>query len=369
MTSGFAASAAIANSFVVKAIAQIDTCLETHVQTSAFSGNVVVARGSGPPVIRSYGLANREHKVLNTSRTKFRIGSITKQITAAAILHLQEKALLSTAAPVSAYLPDYPEGHRITLHHLLTHTAGIPDYLSPEQFPDIESWVRLPATLEQIVARFKDLPLVFNPGKAFLYSNSGYILLTQIIETVAGQPYADYLQTHLFEPLGMKNTGYEMPGTVIPDLAQGYCFVDQNTYLSAEPISMELPQGAGGLYSTIGDLVIWQQWLYGAASKQKLLSPKLMNLMREPFIAMDLARESLDAFYGYGLVHDTHLGYQLVYHSGRINGFSTTLAYYPEEKLTIGVLSNLENSLPEKIVEALATRFFSRLSQASSKPA
>ncbi|MEL7350512.1 MAG: serine hydrolase domain-containing protein [Cyanobacteria bacterium P01_A01_bin.116] len=339
--------------FSFRAIAQIDACLETHLKTNPFSGNVIVAKGPEASIVRSYGLANQEHRVANTAHTKFRIGSVTKQMTAAVVLQLQDHQLLNIEAPVSAYLPDYPEGHRITLHHLLTHTAGIPDYLSAELFPNIEDWLRLPATLDQLVDRFKDLPLTFHPGKAFMYSNSGYILLTKIIETVTGEPYADCLQTRLFEPLGMAHTGYEIPGAVIPNLAQGYLFVDDNTYLSAAPIDMSLPQGAGGVYSTVGDLALWHQWLHGDPTHQTLLSPKLIDAIKQPVIAIDLEQEWPDAFYGYGLVHDTYLDQPLIHHDGKINGFGSSLAYCPHQNLTVGVLSNMENSAPEALAKAL----------------
>ncbi|MEM8810850.1 MAG: serine hydrolase domain-containing protein, partial [Cyanobacteria bacterium P01_G01_bin.38] len=129
-------------------IAAIDAYLDAHNQTGRFSGNVMIARDGKPLLTRSYGMANWEHDVANTPETKFRIGSITKQFTAVAILQLQEQGLIDVQAPVSAYLPDYPGGDRITVHHLLTHTSGIPEYLDPEAFPDIEEWLRLPSTLD-----------------------------------------------------------------------------------------------------------------------------------------------------------------------------------------------------------------------------
>ena len=181
-----------------ESVAKMEAYLNAYVQTGKFSGSVTIIQGQIDGMTYGYAFANLEHQVTNTGTTKFRIGSVTKQFTAVAILQLQEKWLLDVQAPVSTYLPDYPNGDRITIHHLLTHTAGIPEYLDPEAFPDIAEWMRQSSSLAQLVDRFKDLPLEFEPGEKFKYSNSGYVLLTQIIETVAEQPYAEYLQANVF---------------------------------------------------------------------------------------------------------------------------------------------------------------------------
>ena len=363
MTAMLTASSNTATPFSTNIISTIDDYLETAAKEgNSFSGNVIVSRGRGTAIIRSYGLANQAHWVPNTTNTKFRIASITKQFTAAAILQLQQHGLLNLQSPIAAYLPysllNKHHSSRITIHHLLTHSAGIPDCLNPEIFPDIAEWMRLPATLEQAINRFKDLPLVFEPGAAFLYSNSGYVLLTQIIEIVSGQSYADYMQVNLFEPLGMTDTGYEVPKAVIPNLAQGYLSLGDQSYLQAEPIDMSLPQGAGGLYSTVEDLATWHRWLYKNPSEQSLLSARSVALLAKPMIAMDLDRPGPDAFYGYGLVHDTYLDRQVMHHGGRINGFASSLTYYPEERLTIGVLANVENTPTEKVSKDVAAIVF-----------
>ncbi|MEM9487403.1 MAG: serine hydrolase, partial [Cyanobacteria bacterium P01_F01_bin.116] len=310
---------------------------------------------------RSYGLANHEHSIANTPDTKFRIGSITKQFTAVAILQLQEQGLIDVYAPISTYLPDYPQGDVITIHHLLTHTSGIPEYLNGETFPDIIEWMRLPSTLEQLVERFQNLPLEFTPGEQFKYSNSGYVLLTQILETISGQPYADYMQTNIFTLLGMNNTGYEIPKAVIPNLAQGYVFIGKDLYLQAEPIDMSLPQGAGGLYSTLDDLNRWHQWLYGTprlTPTQPILSDASITLLTTSVVKMDTPEDYPDTFYSYGFVNDTHLARRRIHHNGGINGFRSSLMYYPEENLTISVLLNLENQAPEAIAEGIAAILF-----------
>ena len=343
---------------VAEKTTELDTYLNAYAQTGRLSGNVIISHGEEPALIRSYGMANREHTVANIPATKFRIGSITKQFTAAAILQLHEQGLVELQAPISTYLPDYPNGEQMTIHHLLTHTSGIPEYLDGSTFPDIAEWMRLPSTLDQLVERFQDLPLDFDPGERFQYSNSGYVVLTQIIETVSGQPYADYVQTHIFTPLCMDHTGYEMPKAVVSNLAQGYLRIGQDLYLQTEPIDMSLPQGAGGLYSTLGDLGIWQRWLYGSADDPSLLSPVSKALLITPWVKMGDPEDGANAFYGYGLVTDTHLERQRIHHSGGINGFLSTLMHYPEEDLTISLLLNLDNQPPATIAEGLAAILF-----------
>jgi CubicO group peptidase (beta-lactamase class C family) len=184
----------------------IDAYLKAYLETGYFMGTVLVARAGDVLLSNGYGLANLEHNVSNTPQTKFRLGSITKQFTATAILQLQEQGLLQVDAPIATYLPSYPNGEQITVHHLLNHTAGIPSYTS---FPDYSQKMSIAMTLDELIAWFSDKPLEFTPGDRHNYSNSGYALLTKIIEAVSGQTYADYLQHHIFEPLEMTSSGYD----------------------------------------------------------------------------------------------------------------------------------------------------------------
>ena len=347
-------------------LSDIEAYLDAAAEVKHFSGAVLILQSadatspteSPSPIIRTYGLANQEHQVAIAPETKFRIGSVTKQFTAAAILQLQEKKLLDLQVPISEYLPDYPQGDRITIHHLLTHTAGIPEYLNPEAFPDLQEWLRQTSTLEQIVARIQAVPLNFEPGEKFNYSNSGYILLTQIIEFVSGESYADYLQTHFFDPLALANTGYETPPFVIPQLAQGYLFMGNDTYLHSQPLDMSLPQGAGGLYSTVADLAQWTQWLHSNTESDVLSADARKRLMQPAVLMEPDTRPEL--FYGYGIVIDTHLERSRTHHSGGISGFASTLARYPDESLTIAVLSNLETATPSQIAEDIAAIAFDK---------
>ncbi|MFK8186127.1 MAG: serine hydrolase [Phormidesmis sp.] len=344
-------------------ITEIETYLTAHQETGRFSGNVMLRKNQQTIFQKSFGLANLEHGVPNHLETKFRIGSITKQFTAAAILQLQDQGLLTLTSPVSTYLTAYPEGDRITLQQLLTHTAGIPGYLDPDVFPDAAEWLRLPSTPAQMVERIGSRPLKFEPGTQFKYSNSGYILLSHILEVVSQQPYATYLTENIFTPLNMESTGYEMPQLVIPNLAQGYAYYGD--YFQATPIDMSLPLGAGGLYSTLADLARWNAWLHSDPTTQTLLSEEAIARLKTPVVSMTKQAETTDSnpetapTYGYGLIHDHHLQQPRIYHNGGIPGFSSMLSHYPETTLTVAVLTNLENAAAERIANGLAAIAFS----------
>ncbi|MEM9005633.1 MAG: serine hydrolase [Cyanobacteria bacterium P01_F01_bin.86] len=325
--------------------AEFDAYLQAHYETGRFMGAAIVVQDGKTVFVNSYGMANLEHQVRHTHSTKFRIGSITKQFTAAAILQLQDRGLVDVQAPIATYLPNYPHGERITLHHLLTHTAGIPNLTS---FPDYLEWMKQPTTLEDLIARFRDLPLEFEPSKQYRYSNSGYVLLTQIIEQISGKAYADYLQTQLFTPLGLADTGYEHSLAVINGLANGYRFIGED-YQQAEYVNMDVPAGAGGLYSTLEDLIRWQQFLITTDNRPSgILSDAAITAMQTPYIPMGEDAPGLS--YGYGLVMDAQ---GFIFHGGGINGFVTHVVSLPDEGITVAVLSNVENADPSKNAEDL----------------
>ena len=178
----------------------------------AKDGKVLFAKG--------YGLANAEHEVPNTLETKFRLGSITKQFTATAVLILQDQGKLKVQDPVGKYLSESPKAwEKVTIHHLLTHTSGIPSYTDD---PSYEKSMTQPETVSSMIARFKDKTLEFEPGSKFHYDNSGYFLLGAIVEKVSGKSYETFLKEAIFEPIGMTNTGYDQHATVLARRASGY---------------------------------------------------------------------------------------------------------------------------------------------------
>jgi CubicO group peptidase (beta-lactamase class C family) len=308
-----------------------------------FTGSVLVARDGKVIFSKGYGLANVEFDVANTPQTKFRLGSITKQFTAAAILLLQERGKLSVQDPICKYVDNCPAAwSEVTIHHLLSHTGGLPNFTS---FPDYQPKMMMPVTLPEMIARFKDKPLDFKPGEKWNYSNSGYFLLGFIIEKAAGESYESFLQKNIFEPLKLTNTGYDHHDTILKKRATGYSLVKGKMVNSAY-LNMTQPYSAGSLYSTVEDLFLWNEALHS----DKLLSAKSRELMTTP-VKND---------YGYGLGVQGKSGHKMVSHGGGINGFSTFIARYPDEKVTVVVLRNADYGSPGpgQISSALAAIAF-----------
>src|ERR1700733_5463335 len=194
-------------------VARMDQVAQSFVDSKAFMGSVLVARKSEILLSKGYGLANLEWNIPNSPSTKFRLGSVTKQFTAACILLLEERGKLKVEDPVKKHMPDAPPSwDKVTIYHLLTHTSGIPSFTG---FPDYRSTEAAPTTPEKLVARFRDKPLEFQPGEKWNYSNSGYVLLGYLIEKVSGQKYAAFVQENIFTPLGMKDSGYDSNSAII----------------------------------------------------------------------------------------------------------------------------------------------------------
>lgn len=307
-----------------------------------FMGSVLVARAGEVLLSAGYGMANLEHDVPNTPQTKFRIGSITKQFTATAILQLQEQGLLEVHDSISTYLPDYPNGEQITIHHLLNHTSGIPNYTELDNF---EQTTKIQVTLDDLIARFSGEPLEFTPGERYRYTNSGYVVLTKIIETVSSHSYADYLQHQILEPLGMVDSGYDRQEVILPHRASGYIFSGE-AYQNADSVDMSWPSGAGGMYSTIEDLYKWEQGLY----TDTVLTASSREMMFTPKVVVRAEEDGKGYYHGYGGIICTHYERKLLYHGGGIDGFSTRIARYPDERISIIVLTNIDAAAATPVV-------------------
>ena len=317
-------------------VARMDQIAQESVKSGAFMGTVLVARGDQVVFSKAYGAANLEKKTPNTLETRFRIGSLTKQFTAAAILVLEQRGKLATGDLVKKHVPDAPaEWDQITIAHLLTHTSGIPNFTS---FPEYAQFSRQPNTPRQLVDRFRDQPLEFAPGAQMRYSNSGYALLGYIVEQAGGTPYAKFLDENVFKALGMKNSGYETSEPPIPNLAQGYS-PEASGPVVAQPIDMTVPFAAGGLYSTVADLLRWERALFG----NELLSAASVHKMTTP------AKND----YAFGLAIHTRAGARVIEHNGGINGFNSKLAFYPEDKVTVIALSNINGNGADQIVDSI----------------
>lgn len=308
-----------------------------------FMGSVLVARGDKVLFSKAYGFANLEWDVPNTPDTKFRIGSLTKQFTAVLILKLEEEGKLRINDPVKKYIADAPAAwDRITIFHLLSHTSGLPDYTNLPDYPKLQT---LPTTATGIIARFRDKPLEFEPGEKWKYCNSGYVVLTAIIEKVTGVPYEKFLQDRILTPLGLKDTGYDSAARVIRHRASGYLLDAGGQVENSKFIDMTVPQGAGALYSTTGDLLKWELALFGG----RVLQPRSFEKMTTP----------VKNNYGFGLFIRTANRHQMIEHTGGIDGFNTDLAYFPDERLTIVVMRNINlRTRQTEITRKLAAVYF-----------
>jgi CubicO group peptidase (beta-lactamase class C family) len=316
---------------------RMDQVVQSFVANKQFMGSVLVARGDQVVFSKGYGSANLEWGIPDTPNTKFRLGSLTKQFTAASILLLEERGRLKVEDPIKKYLPDAPAAwDKMTIFHVLTHTAGIPNFTG---FPDYAPLEPFATTPEKLVARFRDKPLEFEPGGKWNYSNSGYALLGYLIEKISGESYESFVQKNIFTVLGMKDSGYDSNSAVIARRASGYS-PTPNGLVNAGFVHMSIPYAAGALYSTTEDLLKWEQGLFGG----KLLSAASLQKMTTPF--------KNDYAFGVG-VHAVN-GHKVIDHNGGINGFSTMLAYYPEDKLTVVALANMAPASSGEIVSQLA---------------
>jgi CubicO group peptidase (beta-lactamase class C family) len=323
------------------AASKLEEYLNTVTKDRLFSGAVLVAQNGKILLSKGYGMANIELDVPNTAQTRFRLGSITKQFTAASILLLQEQGKLSVSDSICKYIADCPAAWQpVTVHHLLNHSGGVPNFTS---FPDYQKTMMIPSPIESLIARFKDRPLAFAPGEKMSYSNSGYILLGAVIEKVSGQSYADFLRARILDPLKMNATGYDRSDTIIKGRAAGYS--DKGAHwVNAPHIDMSIPHAAGAMYSTVEDLYLWDQALY----TDKLLSAKLKESMFTPGLNN----------YGYGFGITTPNNRKLISHGGGINGFATYIARYPDDRVTVIVLSNLEQAKSGMFARDLAAIVF-----------
>lgn len=329
--------------------ARIDTYLTHLADSGVLSGAVLVAQ-NGMLFSRGYGQADKDAGIPNTPQTRFRIGSITKQFTAMAILILQERGKLHVTDHLCLYITDCPQDWQpITIIHLLTHSSGIPDYTNFANF--VPTWTQ-PTTPEELISRFKNMPLEFTPGSRFRYSNSGFILLGYIIEHVSGESYATFLQDTIFRPLKLNNTGYDVAYPTLPRHATGY----YSDHSKPDPYDPSVLYAAGALYSTVEDLYVWDQ----ALMMHTLISQQTTDAMFTSHIPCPPSGPGgcllhTDQGYGYGLFIAAEPQGRLIYHVGRIDGYLTYNGFYPASKLSVVVLSNLETTNVLQIGRTLAS--------------
>ena len=324
---------------------QMATYLANLMDEGSFLGSVLVAQNGDILLNEGYGQANVGAEIPNLPETQFRIGSLTKQFTAAAILKLQEQGLLNVQDPVAKFLPDYPRGNEITIHHLLIHTSGIPNYERRRDLPEV---VQSPIPLDELIASFSDQPLEFPPGQQYRYSSSGYVVLTKIIEITSGQPYADYLENQILVPANMAYSGYDFLSPDLPNPAEGYHLTPDGPR-PAILTDSSWPTGAGALYSTVGDLYRWDRALY----EDDILSTESRQAFFTPWMDTGQGTD-----YGYGWDIGNTAGRPSIAHGGGIFGFASFMARFPEDDAVIIVLSNGIQMPPRLIAEGLAQILF-----------
>lgn len=313
--------------------------LDNFLQTEDFQGVALISQGEALLYHKGFGLANREHGIPNTQSSVFRIASVTKQLTAVAILHLQDQGLLDVSEDIGKFLPDFPNGEKITIHHLLAHTSGIPEIHKLDNFMNIKS---VSSFYEKLIEHIETSQDSFDiTDGEFHYSNSGYIILGMIIEKVSGMTYETYIRENLLNPLEMSKTAYDHSQNIVSGRASGYVFKD-GAYYNSKSIDMSLPFAAGGYLSTAQDLFFWNLALH----EGKVLSKKSY----ESLTSVHSRNPYKGIAYGYGLFIGssnpgfTDLGTPVYGHFGNINGFRSACIYYPKSRITIILLTNLQTT-------------------------
>jgi CubicO group peptidase (beta-lactamase class C family) len=319
---------------------ELHNLMKAYTEQRKFCGAVLVAKGNEILLREGHGLANVEHNILNKPETVFRIGSMTKPFTAILIMQLVEEGKLKLQDRLNQYLPDYPNGECITVHHLLSNTSGIPDYIVMEGYEKI---MKQRVSLPELFKLFCDEALIFEPGSDFGYSNSNWVMLGYIIEQLTNKPYVDVLHERIFKPSGMTHSGVDWERPIIPHRATGY--IDRGTDLmNAELIDDTTMHGAGAIYSTIDDLYRWDRALHSDV----LLPQEVLRQMWMPVSQNDGGQ------YGYGWEIRRLFDRQVIGHSGGLPGYVSDIARFVDEDLVVIMLSNLGSTAHGDIMRDLS---------------
>jgi CubicO group peptidase (beta-lactamase class C family) len=314
--------------------ARLDSLFSTAYSAEVPGAAVLVAQKGEIRYEKAFGSACLELRTAMSPSMLFDLGSITKQFTAVAILQLVEQGKIALNDSIQRFIPDFPfKGHTITVENLLTHTSGIVDYMQLDE--DDPYLIRKDFTTRAIIDTLRMKPLVFEPGTRFQYSNSGYYLLGYIIELASGEPYHRYLEKHLFAPLGLHHTYFNLPGEVIPGHVYGYK-KEAERFEKADFWSTTLPYAAGGLVSNVEDLY---QWHLGLQSG-KLIKAGTLQKAHASFVL----RNGDSTGYGYGWYISGEGSSQRIGHGGAISGFRTNEVYYPDQDIYIAILCNRDNA-------------------------
>ncbi|MCZ4225558.1 serine hydrolase domain-containing protein [Pedobacter rhodius] len=323
--------------------ARIDSILTNLFKDKDEPGGVFMVAKHGKPIYcKAFGKANLELDVNMKTDNIFQLGSMTKQFTAIAILQLAEKNMVNLNAPIYKYIPDYPSGDKITIHHLLTHTSGIKDFTKMKSLQQISQQNLSP---KQMIDFFKNEPVDFPPGDKFEYNNSGYVILGHIIELVSGKTYEEYINQNIFEKAGMKDSHYASDVTLVKNRAYGYQ-KKMEKYVNKTSISFSIPFSSGSLMSTADNMLKWQN----ALNKNLIVGSKTL---KKAFTKYKLNNDEVFN-YGYGWHIKEINGTPVRAHGGSIFGFKTMGVYIPDEDIYVIGLTNCDCNSPTQITMDIA---------------
>ncbi len=322
-----------------------DKMLSEQYKTNEPGATALVARNGQIVYKKAFGIANLEYNIPMQIDNVFRIGSISKQFTAVAILQLMEQGKLNLQDSINKFIPDYPtHGHKITIEHLLTHTSGIQNYTVKKDFGEK---MTLDLTPTELIEYFKNEPMEFAPGTKWNYSNSGYYLLGYIVEKVSGKTYTQYVEENFFKPLGMTNSFSNNDMKIVKNRAGAYYNTDDDGFINTHNFNYNLATGGGSIQSTVEDLFKWHQALH----TYKLVKKESLN---KAFTKYKLT-DGKETQYGYGWELKDIQGSPTIEHGGLSPGFLTNSVYLPKEDVFVAVFSNCACNTPVEIVDNMAT--------------
>jgi len=314
---------------------RLDSLLQAYTTQHKFNGTVLVEKNGTVLLDKAYGYRNVANRVWHDKNSVFQIGSVTKQFTTAIILKLQEEKKLTIQDPISKYFPQYPRGDSITIEHLMLHTSGIYNYTNDKTF--MENEVSKPANREKMIAVFRDKPAAFSPGTNWQYSNSAYLLLGYIIESVTKKHYEQVVREYIFKPLKMTHSGFDFTHLESKEKSTGYFSFNERDTVTSPIVDSSVSFSAGSIYSTTGDMYRWHQALLKnviltSAEQEKAYTPVKHN-------------------YGYGWGIDSLYGKRVVSHGGGIHGFTSNFSRIPADDVCIIMLCNTSSPALQNITK------------------
>ena len=322
---------------------KIDELLRAYANQNKLNGTVLVAEKGKIVYEKGFGYRNAEMKVPNDVNSIFQIGSITKQITAAVIMELQQEGKLSVHDKLSKYFPGFTNGDKITIENLLTHTSGIHNYT--EDSVIMKNDVTKHYSQDQMMTLFKSYRPDFEPDAKWSYSNSAYSILGYIIEKVENKPYEQVVRQRIFQPLGMNNSGFDFTHLSNPNKTTGYFSLSPKAAV-APIVDSTIAFSAGAIYTTVGDLYKWDRAIY----TDKILKPESWKAVFTPYKNK----------YGYGWSIDSAFGKPFVAHSGGIHGFSSYIIRFPQDEAVVIAFDNSSSSALGTIARDVAAIMFNQ---------